>query len=668
MRNLKVWQKLGILGLVFGFAFLLVTGELIRERVGNRVARMERSRAGVELYQSLITLRSDLQSHRDLTVGAVFDQSDFRSLRTNARQALDMSLEKTANIVNNVAGTLLVEDAWRTTNLEVNNAIASTNSVPDIYYDHTTALASIDLFIGYMADDAGWREDMNATRSRLSDVLQLRGPKALELLSKARYEGIELAVTGQPASDDKWHGLQQILTEIGALLTDTNSSLITQLGKARDEDGIQKHMENRQALAESVQRLNRDLRSISHIQRKLEVGPDRFYEESTAAINELEKMLRASAAAMKTSLDRGIETAHKTTLIIVFLALFVLVAVSLFAYFVIRDITRPLQQLVVLSDRLAGGDLTINVPFEDRRDELGVLMSSFNGMVSNLNRIVSQVQKSGVQVNTSINQISVTGREQQTAAQAIADTTSDIGETANRISTTSQELVNMMSDAFTVTEDTTRLASQGQAGLTRMRDTMQQITEAASLIHTKLDVLNEKAGNINLVITTITKIADRTNLLSLNAAIEAEKAGEYGRGFSVVATEIRRLADQTTKATNDIELMVKEMQAAVTTGVLAMNKYSDEVKDGASDVRQISEQLDQIIQQVQALTPRFELVNEGVNSHATGGQQISDSLAQLSRTVKQTARSLEESNGAIEHLKEAAYGLRDGVSRFKLPK
>jgi methyl-accepting chemotaxis protein WspA len=444
--------------------------------------------------------------------------------------------------------------------------------------------------------------------------------------------------------------------------------LITQLGKARDEDGIQKHMENRQALAESVQRLNRDLRSISHIQRKLEVGPDRFYEESTAAINELEKMLRASAAAMKTSLDRGIETAHKTTLIIVFLALFVLVAVSLFAYFVIRDITRPLQQLVVLSDRLAGGDLTINVPFEDRRDELGVLMSSFNGMVSNLNRIVSQVQKSGVQVNTSINQISVTGREQQTAAQAIADTTSDIGETANRISTTSQELVNMMSDAFTVTEDTTRLASQGQAGLTRMRDTMQQITEAASLIHTKLDVLNEKAGNINLVITTITKIADRTNLLSLNAAIEAEKAGEYGRGFSVVATEIRRLADQTTKATNDIELMVKEMQAAVTTGVLAMNKYSDEVKDGASDVRQISEQLDQIIQQVQALTPRFELVNEGVNSHATGGQQISDSLAQLSRTVKQTARSLEESNGAIEHLKEAAYGLRDGVSRFKLPK
>lgn len=136
----------------------------------------------------------------------------------------------------------------------------------------------------------------------------------------------------------------------------------------------------------------------------------------------------------------------------------------------------------------------------------------------------------------------------------------------------------------------------------------------------------------------------------------------------MVATEIRRLADQTTKATNDIELMVKEMQAAVTTGVLAMNKYSDEVKDGASDVRQISEQLDQIIQQVQALTPRFKLVNEGVNSHATGGQQISDSLAQLSRTVKQTARSLEESNGAIEHLKEAAYGLRDGVSRFKLPK
>ena len=133
---------------------------------------------------------------------------------------------------------------------------------------------------------------------------------------------------------------------------------------------------------------------------------------------------------------------------------------------------------------------------------------------------------------------------------------------------------------------------------------MRHVMEAAGSINAKLAVLNEKAGNINQVVTTITKVADQTNLLSLNAAIEAEKAGEYGRGFAVVATEIRRLADQTAVATYDIEQMVKEIQSAVSAGVMGMDKFSEEVRRGMQEVQQVGGQLSQIIQQVQALAPR----------------------------------------------------------------
>ena len=97
------------------------------------------------------------------------------------------------------------------------------------------------------------------------------------------------------------------------------------------------------------------------------------------------------------------------------------------------------------------------------------------------------------------------------------------------------------------------------------------------------------------MVTTIAKVADQTNLLSLNAAIEAEKAGEYGRGFSVVATEIRRLADQTAVATYDIEQMVREIQSAVAAGVMGMDKFSEEVRRGMSEVTQVGDQLSQII-------------------------------------------------------------------------
>jgi methyl-accepting chemotaxis protein WspA len=199
-----------------------------------------------------------------------------------------------------------------------------------------------------------------------------------------------------------------------------------------------------------------------------------------------------------------------------------------------------------------------------------------------------------------------------------------------------------------------------------MQETMVQVMGAASGISGKLTVLNEKAGSISQVVTTIAKVADQTNLLSLNAAIEAEKAGEYGRGFSVVATEIRRLADQTAVASHDIEQTVKEMQAAVSAGVMSVDKFSEEVRRGVQEVNQVGAQLNEIIGHVQALTPRFETVNEGMQMHAVGASQISSALVQLGESTQQTVHSLKQSNQTIERLNEATRMLRNAVSQFKL--
>lgn len=223
-----------------------------------------------------------------------------------------------------------------------------------------------------------------------------------------------------------------------------------------------------------------------------------------------------------------------------------------------------------------------------------------------------------------------------------------------------------MNEVNDVAEETAEVAGSGQTAITRMEATMRQIMEASGSITAKLAVVNEKTSNINSVVTTITKVADQTNLLSLNAAIEAEKAGEYGLGFAVVAMEIRRLADQTAVATYDIEKMVKEMQSAVSAGVMGMDKFSEEVRRGVGEIHQVSVQLAQIIHQVQALTPRFQIVNEGMQSQATGAQQISETLMQLSDSARQTAESLRRSNQAIEQLNSAARGLQSSVTRFKL--
>jgi len=342
-----------------------------------------------------------------------------------------------------------------------------------------------------------------------------------------------------------------------------------------------------------------------------------------------------------------------------------LVVAALCGYFLVRAIMTPLNYLLRTTDVVSKGDFTQHIEL-DRRDEFGALGDAFNRMIAELNELIDQVRKSAIQVNTSVTQIGATSNEQQATATEIAATTTEIGATSREISATSRELFHTMQEVSSVAEQTAGLAGGGQEGLARMEETMQKVTEAAASINAKLVVLNEKASNINQVVTTITKVADQTNLLSLNAAIEAEKAGEAGRGFAVVATEIRRLADQTGVATYDIGQTVKEIQSAVAAGVMGMDKFSEEVRRGMQEVQQVGGQLSQIIHQVQTLAPRFVAVSEGMQAQATGAGQISDALAQLTEASQQTVESLRQSNEAIGGLNSVATGLRGSVLRFKL--
>ncbi len=330
-----------------------------------------------------------------------------------------------------------------------------------------------------------------------------------------------------------------------------------------------------------------------------------------------------------------------------------------------RAIMAPMNLIVRILETMRTGDLSSRLNL-DRKDEFGAVETGFNDMMTELTSLVSQAQRSSVQVTTSVTEIAATSKQQQATATETAATTTEIGATSREIAATSRDLVRTMTEVSTAADQASVAAGSGQQGLARMEDTMHSVMGAADLVNAKLAILNEKAGNINQVVVTIVKVADQTNLLSLNAAIEAEKAGEYGRGFAVVATEVRRLADQTAVATYDIEQMVREIQSAVSAGVMGMDKFSEEVRRGMSEVQQVGEQLSQIIHQVQALAPRVLMVNEGMQAQATGAEQINHALVQLGDASSQTVESLRQASFAIDELSQVAVGLRSGVSRFKV--
>jgi methyl-accepting chemotaxis protein WspA len=329
-----------------------------------------------------------------------------------------------------------------------------------------------------------------------------------------------------------------------------------------------------------------------------------------------------------------------------------------------RTVSEPITALKNATERLADGDLSARAPVEGD-NELAQLARAFNAMAESLHDIVAKVQRSGIQVSGSSAHIAAAAKEQQATATELAATATQIAASTREISATAKQLVKNVDEVAQVAESTTLLAEGGREGLARMERTMGQMVEASRNIGAKLAVLSEKGSKINTVVTTINKVADQTNLLSLNAAIEAEKAGEHGLGFGVVASEIRRLSDQTAVSTWDIEQMVKEMQSAVSASVMGMEKFTEDVRHGVEEVNRVGEQLAKIVSSVQALAPHFDSVYEATQAQSSGAEQINEAVIQLSQAAQGTAESLRESNSVIVQLSEAAQRLQEASSRFR---
>ncbi|MDC8760502.1 methyl-accepting chemotaxis protein [Janthinobacterium fluminis] len=319
--------------------------------------------------------------------------------------------------------------------------------------------------------------------------------------------------------------------------------------------------------------------------------------------------------------------------------------------------------LLAVVSRAASGDLTGRVGIGGE-DAIGQLGGGLATMFENLRSLLNNVQKAGIQVTTSATEIAASAKQQEATGIEQAQTSVEILSTTKEISANTGQLLKTMEDATAVADYTTAATAEAQNNLKRMDQTMQHMVAATDSINAKLAALSEKASNINSVLTTITKVADQTNILSLNAAIEAEKAGEAGRGFSVVATEIRRLADQTSVSTWDIEQMLKEMQSAVSASVMGMDKFSEEIRRSVGEVRQVAEQLSSMMDQVQRLTPQFDAVLQGMQAQALGATQISDTMMQLNDATQQTVESLKATSEAVHQLQYAAGDLQASVANF----
>jgi methyl-accepting chemotaxis protein WspA len=394
---------------------------------------------------------------------------------------------------------------------------------------------------------------------------------------------------------------------------------------------------------------------------ELVAGPiKRAYGKHRAIIDRVVKLAQEAQAEEESAAQALVEVRRNEMLAV---ACAVGLLVVLLAWFTVHSVTKRIAIGVHAAEKVANGDLTDRID-ADADDETGTLLRALKRMTQSLSSLIYRVKQSSVSLMSTATEISATSMQQEATVNNLSSSTAEIAAAVKEISATSQELGSTLQEINLAAVRASSLAERGRVGLSEMDATMRRLSGSTGSISTKLSVIREKASDINGVVTTITKVADQTNLLSVNAAIEAEKAGEYGLGFLVVAREIRRLADQSAVATLDIEQMVRHMHAAVSAGVMEMDKFADEVRGSVSTVADINGQLGEIIEEVQRLGGRIESVSEGMSSQAQGAAQISEAMSRLTESARQTASSVKEFNSATHSLREAVSGLKEEISSF----
>ena len=337
----------------------------------------------------------------------------------------------------------------------------------------------------------------------------------------------------------------------------------------------------------------------------------------------------------------------------------------LVSFFITRGITRPLSDGVSVANALAAGDLTVAVESKSK-DETGQLMEAMKAMANNLRTTISQVSETSSQVASAANQLQATAAQIATGAEEVASQTNTVATASEEMSATSTEIASNCSMAADASRKTADSANAGAAVVQETITGMEVIAERVRETSRTIEALGSRSDQIGQIVGTIEDIADQTNLLALNAAIEAARAGEQGRGFAVVADEVRALAERTTKATREIGEMIKAIQKETQEAVKAMDIGVKEVEKGAVSSQKSGKALEDILERVNEVTMQVNQIATAAEEQTATTGEVTSNIQQITEVVSQTARGADETAGAAAQLAIQAQDLQNLVGRFRL--
>ncbi len=330
-----------------------------------------------------------------------------------------------------------------------------------------------------------------------------------------------------------------------------------------------------------------------------------------------------------------------------------------------RAIIAPVTRLVGVANKIADGDLTQKIAVSGR-DEMGTLASALNTVSGNLNTMVSKINATAGHLSDSASRIVDVSRQMEEGAGKQAVQTHAVARSMEQMETTSQEMSQHAEEATNAAAQASDVALEGGEIVRHSIDGMVRVSSTVQESAEKVEQLARHSEQIDKIVTVIEDIANQTNLLALNAAIEAARAGEQGRGFAVVADEVRGLANRTTEATTEIAEMVKVIQSGTEAAVVSMEAGRKEAEQGVEMANQAGASLEQIVEVVGGLSDRIQQISNATVAQSAVTHDVTANVATVSDISEQTENDAQQCSTSSGELAKLAVELREMVGQFKI--